>query len=38
VTTSEGMAPGNPAEYGANGRVYAARVIWEKPNATWNRR
>ncbi len=38
VTTSEGMAPGNPAEYGANGRVYAARIIWGKPNLTWNRR
>jgi hypothetical protein len=38
VTTSEGMAPGNPAEFGANGRVYAARIIWEKPNLSWNRR
>jgi hypothetical protein len=38
VTTSEGMAPGNPAEYGANGRVYAARIIWSKANSTWNRR
>ena len=37
VTTSEGMAPGNPAQYGANARVYAARIIWEKPNAAWNR-
>ena len=37
VTTSEGMAPGNPAQYGSNGRVYAARVIWEKPNRDWNR-
>lgn len=38
VTTSEGMAPGNPAQYGANGRVYAARVIWEQPNRTWSQR
>ncbi|MBI5693246.1 MAG: exo-alpha-sialidase [Verrucomicrobia bacterium] len=38
VTTSEGMAPGNPAEFGANGRVYAARIQWEKPNRDWNRR
>lgn len=38
VTTSEGMGPGNPAQYGANGRVYAARVIWGTPNRTWNRR
>jgi hypothetical protein len=37
VTTSEGMAPGEPAKYGANGRVYAARIIWEKPNRVWNR-
>jgi hypothetical protein len=37
VTTSEGMAPGNPAQYGSNGRVYAARIIWEKPNRDWNR-
>jgi len=37
ATTSEGMAPGNPAEYGSNGRVYAARIIWEKPNRDWNR-
>jgi hypothetical protein len=36
VTTSEGMSPGNPAQYGANGRVYAARVIWTKPNPAWN--
>jgi hypothetical protein len=37
VTTSEGMSPGNPAQYGANARVYAARIIWEKPNRVWNR-
>jgi hypothetical protein len=36
VTTSEGMSPGNPAQYGSNGRVYAARIIWEKPNGAWN--
>ena len=36
VTTSEGMAPGNPAQYGANGRVYAARIMWETPNRVWN--
>jgi hypothetical protein len=36
VTTSEGMSPGNPAQYGSNGRVYAARLIWEKPNRVWN--
>ena len=36
VTTSEGMSPGNPAQYGANGRVYAARIIWEKLNPVWN--
>lgn len=37
VTTSEGMAPGNPARYGSNGRVYAARLCWERANAAWNR-
>lgn len=36
VTTSEGMSPGNPAQYGSNGRVYAARLIWQKPNRVWN--
>lgn len=37
VTTSEGMAPGNPAQYGSNGRVYAARLVWDRPNREWNR-
>jgi len=37
ATTSEGMAPGNPATYGSNGRVYAARIMWEKPNRDWSR-
>ncbi len=37
VTTSEGMKPGNPAASGANGRVYAARIVWEKPNAAWDK-
>ena len=36
VTTSEGMGPGNPARYGANARVYAARLLWEKANRVWN--
>jgi hypothetical protein len=36
VTTSEGMSPGKPQEFGANGRVYAARIQWEKPNTAWN--
>ena len=30
VTTSEGMSQGG--QYGADGRVYAARIIWNKPN------
>lgn len=30
VTTSEGMSQGG--EYGADGRVYAARIIWSTPN------
>jgi hypothetical protein len=37
VTTSEGMSPGNPAQYGSNGRVYAARIFWDKSNRAWNR-
>jgi hypothetical protein len=37
VTTSEGMSPGNPAQFGSNGRVYAARLIWQQPNRDWNR-
>ena len=36
VTTSAVLAPGNPAQHGANGRVYAARLLWEKPNRAWN--
>jgi len=38
VTTSEGMSPKGADKYGADGRVYAARVIWEKPNREWNQR
>ncbi len=37
VTTSEGMMPGKPEQFGSNGRVYAARILWEKPNTVWNR-
>jgi hypothetical protein len=37
VTTSEGMSPGNPAQYGSNGRVYAARIRWATPNTGWNK-
>ncbi len=37
VTTSEGMAPRGSEKFGANGRVYAARLLWEKPNTEWNR-
>jgi hypothetical protein len=36
VTTSEGMKPGNPSASGANGRVYAARILWTRPNAAWD--
>lgn len=35
VTTSEGMSQGT--QYGADGRVYAARIKWNKPNKTWNK-
>lgn len=37
VTTSEGMSPGEPQKFGANGRVYAARIQWAKPNSAWVR-
>ena len=37
ATTSEGMTPGDPSKFGSNGRVYAARIIWEKSNQVWNR-
>lgn len=36
VTTAEGMSQGGK-EYGANGRVYAARILWATPNRSWNR-
>ncbi|MFC7524268.1 hypothetical protein ACFQRK_09960 [Parapedobacter sp. GCM10030251] len=36
VTTSEGMPRKNPTQFGADGRVYAARIRWAKPNTTWN--
>jgi hypothetical protein len=35
VTTSEGMS--NGTAYGADNRVYAARIIWNKPNKSWNK-
>lgn len=35
VTTSEGMSQGT--QYGADGRVYAARIKWNKPNKSWNK-
>ncbi|MCX7044812.1 MAG: exo-alpha-sialidase [Candidatus Sumerlaeota bacterium] len=37
VTTSEGMQPVEVKKYGSNGRVYAARILWDKPNLEWNR-
>lgn len=37
VTTSEGMLPGGAEKHGANGRVYAARIQWEKPNRVWDK-
>lgn len=36
VTTSEGMRPGDPTKFGANGRVYAARILWDRPNRAWD--
>lgn len=35
VTTSEGMSK-TAANYGADNRVYVARILWTKPNHTWN--
>ncbi|MDB6026438.1 MAG: hypothetical protein JWM68_2661 [Verrucomicrobiales bacterium] len=36
ITTSEGMG-GKPVDKPlANGRVYAARILWDKPNKGWN--
>lgn len=37
VTTSEGMSEPEPTKYGADGRVYAARIIWSRPNHNWNK-
>jgi len=37
VTTSEGMGQKTAEKYGANGRVYAARLLWDQPNSAWNR-
>ena len=37
ISVSEGMAPGRPEQYGSNGRVYAARIMWNEPNREWNR-
>ena len=37
VTTSEGMGRAGAEKYGANGRVYAARLLWDRPNSAWNR-
>ena len=27
-----------PMKYGSNNAVFAARIVWEKPDATWNQR
>jgi len=27
-----------PAKYGSDNSVFAARIIWEKPNREWDRR
>lgn len=37
VTTSEGMSEKEPTKYGADGRVYAARILWSRPNKSWNK-
>lgn len=37
ITTSEGMSEREPTKFGADGRVYAARIIWSIPNKNWNK-
>ena len=37
ITTSEGMSEAEPTKYGADGRVYAARILWSVPNTDWNK-
>lgn len=37
ITTSEGMSEAEPKKYGADGRVYAARLIWSSPNRNWDK-
>jgi hypothetical protein len=37
VTTSEGMSEKQPTKFGADGRVYAARIIWSKQNKNWDK-
>ena len=37
VTTSEGMGGKIGGKPDANGRVYAARLVWDGPNSAWNR-
>ncbi len=32
ATTSEGMGRSSAIQYGANGWVYAARLIWKSPS------
>ena len=34
--TSSSLGVDNP--YGAKNRVYAARILWDKPNTDWNSR
>lgn len=37
VTDAEGMKPKGVEQYGANARVYAARILWKKPNKNWDK-
>jgi hypothetical protein len=37
VTTAEGMGRKEAVTSGANGRVYAARLLWDEPNLAWSR-
>jgi hypothetical protein len=37
VTTAEAMWPKGVEQYGANARVFAARILWKNPNLIWNK-
>ncbi|MEW6304602.1 MAG: exo-alpha-sialidase [Verrucomicrobiota bacterium] len=38
VTVAEWMQPVGCEKYGSDNRVFAARILWQKPNRAWNQR